>query len=760
MRNTLLAMALILITTTAYAQTWTEDGDAPDLLPGQTTVGDGAITTISGTLTAGTDVDLYAIMIDDPASFSAQTCGLTSIDSALYLFDESGNGVAMSEDGCGTQSSITNLFVTTAGLYYVAMTGYDYDPQNASALEIWNDSPWDTERAPDGPGAPGPLAGWGGSSGASGAYSIALTGASFAEYGPPPATGACCFLDGSCQVVTESACLGIGGTYHGDDTTCDPNPCPQPVTGACCFYTNGCLRVTEQFCLDNGGEYLGDDTVCWPNPCTEGGDPPSGGWEDNFDSYANGTFMYNVGGWTGWDDNAAAAGTISDVQAHSAPHSMAVNDTADAIHPVTNFEGGKWIITAWQYLPSDLSGMSYFVVNSYYEHGGPYYWTVEMHFDPTTDMVTDALRDPDGLNGVPIVYDQWVEIRIETDLTGGLGTIAQYYNDTLVMSGDWITGSIGQLAIGNIDLYAPHSTVIYYDDISIVPDDGGTTPQAPTRPLFAGVLYGDLNTRSTDLTGMPDVTWNNGFIFGVDGAAGLPDGSLYLTTGSFTTDLYLAPVEGPAFLISRLANATQGLAYGQGRLFGFCNYGSPMGIYEINPDTGDMVLVTATGSRRFFGLDYNPADGLLYGYDEYGSPSGLCSINIETGEIIRVAGSFPASNTAGRGLACGDNKAYVIPVYGADSPMYYYDLSQGPDGEWTPLTHPYPESNSTSGAAWTHPLAGDVDLDGDVDIADLAQLLANYGTTDSTWIYGDLDLDGDVDIADLATLLAVYGWGR
>jgi hypothetical protein len=52
----------------------------------------------------------------------------------------------------------------------------------------------------------------------------------------------------------------------------------------------------------------------------------------------------------------------------------------------------------------------------------------------------------------------------------------------------------------------------------------------------------------------------------------------------------------------------------------------------------------------------------------------------------------------------------------------------------------------------------DLDGDGDVDLADLAQLLANYGVTSGAGPDdGDLDGDGDVDLADLAALLAVYG---
>jgi hypothetical protein len=52
---------------------------------------------------------------------------------------------------------------------------------------------------------------------------------------------------------------------------------------------------------------------------------------------------------------------------------------------------------------------------------------------------------------------------------------------------------------------------------------------------------------------------------------------------------------------------------------------------------------------------------------------------------------------------------------------------------------------------------GDFDADNDVDIADLATLLAHYGSTGVAYADGDLDADGDVDLADLAALLSVYG---
>ena len=42
------------------------------------------------------------------------------------------------------------------------------------------------------------------------------------------AEGACCLADGSCIVISSAECAELGGTYQGDDTPCDPNPCTPP----------------------------------------------------------------------------------------------------------------------------------------------------------------------------------------------------------------------------------------------------------------------------------------------------------------------------------------------------------------------------------------------------------------------------------------------------------------------------------------------------------------------------------------------------
>ncbi|MBL8878861.1 MAG: lamin tail domain-containing protein, partial [Phycisphaerales bacterium] len=84
----------------------------------------------------------------------------------------------------------------------------------------------------------------------------------------PPASGACCFINGTCSTQTEAGCNAAGGAYQGDSTDC--SICPPG--GACCFADGSCLVRTELVCLSLGGAYQGDGTNCgsviYPPPAT------------------------------------------------------------------------------------------------------------------------------------------------------------------------------------------------------------------------------------------------------------------------------------------------------------------------------------------------------------------------------------------------------------------------------------------------------------------------------------------------------------
>jgi len=79
-----------------------------------------------------------------------------------------------------------------------------------------------------------------------------------------PTPGACCFTDGSCQLLLADACIAAGGSFFGG--ACDPNPCPPPPVEAACCLNGACTITTETLCLGAGGQWLpGED--CDPNPC-------------------------------------------------------------------------------------------------------------------------------------------------------------------------------------------------------------------------------------------------------------------------------------------------------------------------------------------------------------------------------------------------------------------------------------------------------------------------------------------------------------
>jgi len=85
-----------------------------------------------------------------------------------------------------------------------------------------------------------------------------------------PPTGACCFLDGTCAILTAADCATGGGVYAGDDVSCAAANCPQPeLTGACCFADGSCTVETAANCAAAGGTYDGDGVTCAAADCPQ-----------------------------------------------------------------------------------------------------------------------------------------------------------------------------------------------------------------------------------------------------------------------------------------------------------------------------------------------------------------------------------------------------------------------------------------------------------------------------------------------------------
>jgi len=167
---------------------YVESGDAGDL-PSTAAIasGNGPLLAIRGNL-AINDADMFQINICSPGSFEATTVGGSSVDTQLFLFDPNGFGISHDDDDPVTgvlQSRLSSLFTSAlpAGNYYLAISAYDMDPQDVNAALIWASTPFNVERAPDGPGAANSIRSWA-PSGGGGAYTIALQGSCFVSTGP------------------------------------------------------------------------------------------------------------------------------------------------------------------------------------------------------------------------------------------------------------------------------------------------------------------------------------------------------------------------------------------------------------------------------------------------------------------------------------------------------------------------------------------------------------------------------------------------
>ena len=188
-------MTIIIFSQLAEAFTWTEVEDAGDL-PGtaQNITNDGPLEFITGSLTSPTDVDMYAIFITGDGNFSATTVGWTTdVDTQLTLFDSSGIGVYSNDDFTtntrqSTLPALDPLTPIKPGLYYLAISDWDYDPVSDGGYIFPHPNNIISYTAVDGPTGPGggsPITGWDGIAiSGGGSYTIALTGAAASSHLP------------------------------------------------------------------------------------------------------------------------------------------------------------------------------------------------------------------------------------------------------------------------------------------------------------------------------------------------------------------------------------------------------------------------------------------------------------------------------------------------------------------------------------------------------------------------------------------------
>lgn len=189
------------------AQVYSEIGDA-----GQTTtsaqntgaVSGVGLTTILGNISGIDDADLFRFSVTSPTTFSASTVnsvtGVAGLDTALFLFNNSGAPIYTNDDASGlsVQSTLPGgtsfTFSLSPGTYYLGISLSGNEPVNVFNQLLFASFPGGSTTAVRGPASginPTSLSNF--SNGAfaaqTGAYQIDLTGSATAAVPEPSTTG-------------------------------------------------------------------------------------------------------------------------------------------------------------------------------------------------------------------------------------------------------------------------------------------------------------------------------------------------------------------------------------------------------------------------------------------------------------------------------------------------------------------------------------------------------------------------------------------
>ena len=197
------------------------------------------------------------------------------------------------------------------------------------------------------------------------------------------------------------------------------------------------------------------------------------GWSDDFESYALDSLLAGQGGWAGWDGGGCAAIAGDDQAIDSQAAELFVYD--DLVQEYTGIGGGgKAKFVGWQYLPDDNSGVTgmqtYFILmNNYNFAPDPKAWSVQLQFNLETGLLQDDMNP--ALEDMPIVFNQWMEIKIDIDFD--LNTYDAYYGGNVLSTGTQYMNPAGaddKLKLAALDLWADVGVPVYYDNMSVVPE--------------------------------------------------------------------------------------------------------------------------------------------------------------------------------------------------------------------------------------------------------------------------------------------------
>jgi len=401
-------------------------------------------------------------------------------------------------------------------------------------------------------------------------------------------------------------------------------------------------------------------------------------FREDFESYVAGSAMHGQGGWKGWDNVAAVDALVSNVYASGGRNSVEVLAITDLVHEFS-LAGGRWVLTAMQYVPSGAAGTTFFILLNTYRDGGPNDWSVQTEFDLGAGTV---LFWHGGT--AQIRYDQWVELKYVIDLDNNM--VDKYYNGEFIVTDQWDDNEHGTL--GAIDLYGNGASSVYYDNIKIESLSGshayGAADGAPANAVYVDAEGKvGIGTASPDeeltIDGTLKATGSQRGVWGIatHTGEGWNEGGRFEASGVGGWGVFGRASGLRGCGVRGFAAHTDSSAENYGGYFRTMG-GSGRGVYGIASDTGDgenyggYFLANGGKARAVYGFASNsePSKTVRYGgyfvakgrrgYGVYGEASSPDTASFTYGSY---GGYFLATGYMGRGvygLARGDGGCGVV----------------------------------------------------------------------------------------------------
>jgi len=376
-------------------------------------------------------------------------------------------------------------------------------------------------------------------------------------------------------------------------------------------------------------------------------------WADNFDTYTNGQLLDGTpddGGWKGWDNDPQFYGTVTNEQSISTPHSVKIELNSDLIHEYEGYTSGQWVYTAWQFVPTDFAGESYFMLFSSYTDGAGSNnkWALVIRFDSINQIVES---EADAVT-TPLITGQWIELRTEIDLDSDWFKF--YYNDYLLIQKAWTAcwnnAGDGFLVIDAVDLFANTASKVFYDDMSLVPMSNELVCSAGGP--YEGDVDEEIQFTGFATGGVEPYTWHWDFGDGEEATeqnpthayteAGVFNVTLTVTDdeGTIATDTTTATIVGPQPVI------------GIGEITG--------GLLKVNA----VVQNTGTGDAADIDWSIKLTGGLIIlGKETTGTIASLAAGGEETITSSLILGLGATTITVTAGPATKNQEAAVLLIF-------------------------------------------------------------------------------------------------